>query len=60
MKWRNTKERELLSVGGSRDTTLPGKDNPNPDLSDPAATASHNTQHHTPANVPPSVSTSDT
>ena len=34
MKWRNSKERELLSAGGSRDATLPSKDNPNPDLSD--------------------------
>jgi len=37
MKWRNSKERELLSTGGSRDNTLPNKNNPNPDLSDPAA-----------------------
>ena len=35
MKWRNSKERELLSVGGSREQTLPSKDNQNPDLSDP-------------------------
>jgi len=34
MKWRNSKERELLSAGGSRDVTLPGKDNPHPDLAD--------------------------
>ncbi|KAK6183848.1 hypothetical protein SNE40_002379 [Patella caerulea] len=34
MKWRNSKERELLSSGGSRDSTLPNKNNPNPDLSD--------------------------
>ena len=34
MKWRNSKERELLSSGGSRDITLPNKNNPNPDLSD--------------------------
>jgi len=34
MKWRNSKERELLSAGGSRDVTLPGKDNPHPDLTD--------------------------
>ena len=33
MKWRNSKERELLSVGVSRDVTLPSKDNPYPDLS---------------------------
>lgn len=34
MKWRNSKERELLSHGGSREQTLPTKNNPNPDLSD--------------------------
>ncbi|KAK3591890.1 hypothetical protein CHS0354_005100 [Potamilus streckersoni] len=34
MKWRNSKERELLSSGGSRDSTIPNKNNPNPDLSD--------------------------
>lgn len=35
MKWRNSKERELLATGtGSRDQTLPNKNNPNPDLSD--------------------------
>ena len=34
MKWRNSKERELLSSGSSRDVTLPSKGNPNPDLSD--------------------------
>ena len=34
MKWRNSKERELLSTGGTRESTLPNKNNPNPDLSD--------------------------
>ena len=34
MKWRNSKERELLSSGGNREATLPNKANPNPDLSD--------------------------
>lgn len=34
MKWRNSKERELLSSGGSRDSTLPNKNKTNPDLSD--------------------------
>ena len=34
MKWRNSKERELLASGGSREQTLPNKNNPNPDLSD--------------------------
>ncbi|XP_039256698.2 uncharacterized protein LOC120333358 [Styela clava] len=33
MKWRNTKERELLASGdGNRNSTIPHKDNPNPDL----------------------------
>ena len=35
MKWRNSKERELIASGGSREQTLPTKNNPNPDLSDP-------------------------
>ena len=35
MKWRNSKERELIAQGGSREQTLPTKNNPNPDLSDP-------------------------
>ena len=34
MKWRNSKERELLSQGGTREQTLPSKDNQHPDLSD--------------------------
>ncbi|XP_028814643.1 homeobox protein DBX1-B-like [Denticeps clupeoides] len=37
MKWRNCKERELLSSGGCREQTLPTKLNPNPDLSDVGA-----------------------
>ncbi|KAF6208185.1 hypothetical protein GE061_016637 [Apolygus lucorum] len=32
MKWRNSKERELLASGGSREQTLPNKNNPHPDL----------------------------
>ncbi|CAG2104112.1 unnamed protein product [Medioppia subpectinata] len=40
MKWRNSKERELLSSGGTREQTLPTKNNPNPDLSDPITMAS--------------------
>uniref|UniRef100_UPI00358EE8FD homeobox protein DBX1-like n=1 Tax=Myxine glutinosa TaxID=7769 RepID=UPI00358EE8FD len=35
MKWRNSKERELLSAGGCREQTLPSKTNPRPDLSQP-------------------------
>ncbi|RVE72145.1 hypothetical protein OJAV_G00059010 [Oryzias javanicus] len=34
MKWRNSKERELLSTGGCRQQTLPTKANPHPDLTD--------------------------
>ena len=30
MKWRNSKERELLASGGSRSQTLPTKSNPHP------------------------------
>lgn len=37
MKWRNSKERELLSSGGNRDSTIPSKENPHPDLSDAPA-----------------------
>uniref|UniRef100_A0A8C9SQB0 Developing brain homeobox 1b n=1 Tax=Scleropages formosus TaxID=113540 RepID=A0A8C9SQB0_SCLFO len=39
MKWRNSKERELLSSGGCREQTLPTKMNPHPDLSDVGKTA---------------------
>ncbi|EEC11236.1 homeobox protein dbx, putative [Ixodes scapularis] len=41
MKWRNSKERELLSSGGSREQTLPTKSNPNPDLSDVSSPSLH-------------------
>uniref|UniRef100_A0A3Q3H178 Developing brain homeobox 1 n=1 Tax=Kryptolebias marmoratus TaxID=37003 RepID=A0A3Q3H178_KRYMA len=34
MKWRNSKERELLSTGGCRQQTLPTRTNPHPDLTD--------------------------
>ncbi|KAH6935082.1 hypothetical protein HPB50_003341 [Hyalomma asiaticum] len=48
MKWRNSKERELLSSGGSREQTLPTKSNPNPDLSDVTSptTAAGSTNGH--------------
>ena len=39
MKWRNSKERELIAQGGCREQTLPTKHNPNPDLSDPVESA---------------------
>nr|XP_057931233.1 homeobox protein DBX1-B-like [Doryrhamphus excisus] len=38
MKWRNSKERELLSTGGCRQQTLPTKTNPHPDLTDVRST----------------------
>uniref|UniRef100_A0A4W6F483 Homeobox domain-containing protein n=1 Tax=Lates calcarifer TaxID=8187 RepID=A0A4W6F483_LATCA len=41
MKWRNSKERELLSTGGCRQQTLPTKTNPHPDLTDVGTTYSH-------------------
>ncbi|XP_019623418.1 PREDICTED: homeobox protein DBX1-like [Branchiostoma belcheri] len=43
MKWRNSKERELLSTGGSRESTIPNKANPNPDLSDVGQTTTGGT-----------------
>lgn len=48
MKWRNTKERELLAAGtGCREQTLPTKNNPNPDLSDVTTSTSNNTSSST-------------
>ncbi|XP_029289971.1 homeobox protein DBX1-B-like [Cottoperca gobio] len=41
MKWRNSKERELLSTGGCRQQTLPTKTNPHPDLTDVGSTHCH-------------------
>nr|XP_061813341.1 homeobox protein DBX1-B-like [Nerophis lumbriciformis] len=41
MKWRNSKERELLSTGGCRQQTLPTKTNPHPDLTDVGSTFCH-------------------
>ncbi|KAK2841763.1 hypothetical protein Q5P01_011963 [Channa striata] len=41
MKWRNSKERELLSAGGCRQQTLPTKTNPHPDLTDVGSTYCH-------------------
>ncbi|XP_061578156.1 homeobox protein DBX1-B-like [Cololabis saira] len=41
MKWRNSKERELLSAGGCRQQTLPTKTNPHPDLTDVGSTFCH-------------------
>ncbi|XP_071955492.1 homeobox protein DBX1-B-like [Antedon mediterranea] len=46
MKWRNSKERELLSSGGSRESTLPNKSNPNPDLSDVKTEADEIIEHY--------------
>lgn len=41
MKWRNSKERELLTTGGCRQQTLPTKTNPHPDLTDVGSTYCH-------------------
>ncbi|KAL3062193.1 hypothetical protein OYC64_010162 [Pagothenia borchgrevinki] len=41
MKWRNSKERELLSTGGCRQQTLPTKTNPHPDLTDVGSPPCH-------------------
>uniref|UniRef100_A0A3Q0SZV7 Developing brain homeobox 1a n=1 Tax=Amphilophus citrinellus TaxID=61819 RepID=A0A3Q0SZV7_AMPCI len=48
MKWRNSKERELLSTGGCRQQTLPTKTNPHPDLTDVGTYCheSHLCHHH--------------
>lgn len=47
MKWRNTKERELLAAGtGCREQTLPTKNNPNPDLSDVTTSTSNNNNNN--------------
>jgi hypothetical protein len=54
MKWRNSKERELLASGGSREQTLPNKNNPNPDLSD--ARLDRPSSMSPPASPPSSVS----
>lgn len=46
MKWRNSKERELLSSGGSRDNTLPNKNNPHPDLTDLNKNSNSDVEEH--------------
>ncbi|EDS42747.1 homeobox protein dbx [Culex quinquefasciatus] len=56
MKWRNSKERELLANGGSRDQTLPNKNNPNPDLSD---ARTDRQQSMSPPSTPPPPTISD-
>lgn len=57
MKWRNSKERELLASGGSRDQTLPNKNNPNPDLSD--AKLDRQSSVSPPSPMSPSYNSSD-
>lgn len=57
MKWRNSKERELLASGGSRDQTLPNKNNPNPDLSDARCDRQHSISP--PLSPPDSVNTTN-
>ncbi|TNN35930.1 Homeobox protein DBX1-B [Liparis tanakae] len=46
MKWRNSKERELLSTGGCRQQTLPTKTNPHPDLTDVGGAQCHGLDGH--------------
>ncbi|KGL83819.1 Homeobox protein DBX1, partial [Tinamus guttatus] len=54
MKWRNSKERELLSSGGCREQTLPTKFNPHPDLSDVGKKCSGEEEEEVPPMCPPS------
>ncbi|NXV82276.1 DBX1 protein, partial [Atlantisia rogersi] len=56
MKWRNSKERELLSSGGCREQTLPTKFNPHPDLSDVGkkCTGEEEEEEEVPTVCPPS------
>ncbi|KFZ65894.1 Homeobox protein DBX1, partial [Antrostomus carolinensis] len=55
MKWRNSKERELLSSGGCREQTLPTKFNPHPDLSDVGKKCSgEEEEEEVPPTCPPS------
>lgn len=49
MKWRNSKERELLSTGGCRQQTLPTKTNPYPDLTDVGSTYCHRVDQAAPS-----------
>jgi hypothetical protein len=48
MKWRNSKERELLASGGTREQTLPNRNNPNPDLTDVSGNNVTTTTSHAP------------
>ncbi|KAM9807645.1 homeobox protein DBX1-B-like [Neosynchiropus ocellatus] len=66
MKWRNSKERELLSTGGCRQQTLPTKTNPHPDLTDVSSAFGqrnledlHHHHHHHHHHRPSSPSGSD-
>ncbi|NWX89557.1 DBX1 protein, partial [Nothoprocta pentlandii] len=54
MKWRNSKERELLSSGGCREQTLPTKFNPHPDLSDVGKKCSGEEEEEVPPMCPAS------
>lgn len=49
MKWRNSKERELLSTGGCRQQTLPTRTNPHPDLTDVGSAQCHRLDRTAPA-----------
>ncbi|NXS74719.1 DBX1 protein, partial [Pandion haliaetus] len=53
MKWRNSKERELLSSGGCREQTLPTKFNPHPDLSDVGKKCTGEEEEEEEEEVPP-------
>ncbi|XP_039989248.1 homeobox protein DBX1-B-like [Xiphias gladius] len=53
MKWRNSKERELLSTGGCRQQTLPTKTNPHPDLTDVGSTYGHRLDGNAPTSQVP-------
>jgi len=46
MKWRNSKERELLAAGGSRDITLPNKNNPHQNFSNSHELSEMSLYHH--------------
>ncbi|KAL1381070.1 hypothetical protein pipiens_001398 [Culex pipiens pipiens] len=53
---KDSQERELLANGGSRDQTLPNKNNPNPDLSD---ARTDRQQSMSPPSTPPPPTISD-
>ncbi|CAG0918000.1 unnamed protein product [Notodromas monacha] len=58
MKWRNSKERELLASGGTREQTLPNRNNPNPDLTDVTTSGVTSATSSTSVSTRPSLSSS--